>query len=349
MKQSQDLAIREQELENCSFVKTVLMIIIVFYHSILFWNGSWFIGEPIFKAPLLGEIAAWLNSFHIYGFTLVSGYLFSYLKYEKDKYEKFDLFVLNKAKRLLVPFVFVAIIWVIPIGAYFFNYTWYDIAVKFAMATSPNQLWFLVMLFVVFIIFWPLSSFVKNHTFASGLLVCIMFCSGFILGRFGNILQISTAATYTPLFWVGMKIRQNGSKTIMKIPAILWLLLDLALFAIKRYIVVGTSTIQKLLSIGLDFLLHVIGAIMIFVVLQKIAVLFSRWKENKVFMCLSKNSMPIYLFHQQVIYFSIVLLNGIVNPYIHIIINFFISLFVSLILSFVLTRFKASRMLLGEK
>lgn len=349
MKHSQDLAIRERELENCGFVKTVLMIIIVFYHSILFWSESWFVGEPILRAPILGEIAAWLNSFHIYGFVLVSGYIYSCLKYEKDKYERFDLFVLNKVKRLLVPFVFVAIIWVIPIGTYFFNWTWHDFAVKFAMATSPNQLWFLVMLFVVFIVFWPLSSFVKKHTVASGLVVCVMFCCGFVLGRFINVFQISTALTYMPLFWLGIKIRQYGSDIIMKIPAVLWILLDLVLFVVERYIVSGNSIIERVLDIALTFALHIVGAIMIFVVLQKIAIVFNEWKQNKAFMFLNRNSMQIYLFHQQVIYFSIVLLNGKVNPYIHGITNFLVSLIVSLTISFVLTRFKTLRFLLGEK
>jgi len=40
---------REKELENCTFIKTILMVIIVIYHSMLFWNGTWFnVIQPVF-------------------------------------------------------------------------------------------------------------------------------------------------------------------------------------------------------------------------------------------------------------------------------------------------------------
>ena len=125
-------------LDNCYFVKTVLMILVVLYHSILFWGGgSWLDNQPvIFKSKALSILSVWLNTFHIYGFTLVSGYIFQYLKYEKDKYQKFFLFIVNKAKRLLVPYVFVAIIWVIPISCVLFSYTSKDIILKGYVTTN---------------------------------------------------------------------------------------------------------------------------------------------------------------------------------------------------------------------
>ena len=91
-------------LDNCYFVKTVLMILVVFYHSILFWGGgSWLNNQPaIFKSKTLSILSVWLNTFHIYGFTLVSGYIFQYLKYEKDKYQKFLLFIVLNTHNLQV-------------------------------------------------------------------------------------------------------------------------------------------------------------------------------------------------------------------------------------------------------
>ena len=60
-------------------------------------------------------ISDFVNAFHIYGFTFISGFLFYYLKIEKIKYEDFVLFSKNKAKRLLAPYVFVCTVWVAPI------------------------------------------------------------------------------------------------------------------------------------------------------------------------------------------------------------------------------------------
>ena len=57
---------RQTELENCNFIKTVLMMLVVFYHSIVFWGGNWFTQNPEVISVPLNIVADWLNSFHIY-------------------------------------------------------------------------------------------------------------------------------------------------------------------------------------------------------------------------------------------------------------------------------------------
>ena len=143
---------REAELENCTFVKTVLMIIVVLYHSILYWGGSWFVGEPVYEVQALAVIAQWFNSFHIYAFAFVSGYLFSYLRLERNKYTDFGSLCLNKTKRLLIPYAFVSLVWVIPFAVVFYKYGIIDIVKKFVLGLGPSQLWFLLMLFGVSLI-----------------------------------------------------------------------------------------------------------------------------------------------------------------------------------------------------
>ena len=116
-----------------------------------------------------------------------------------------------------------------------------------------------------------------------------------------NVFQILTACQYLPLFWLGFKIRQYGSKNLMKIPSPVWIAVDVLLFILVQYLSGFDATIIKLINLGLTFLLHIIGALMAFVVLQKLANRVN-WKESKVSSVLSKNSMPVYLFHQQVVY-----------------------------------------------
>ena len=36
-----------EQLENCIFVKTVLMLMVVAYHSMIFWGGDWFSVQPV--------------------------------------------------------------------------------------------------------------------------------------------------------------------------------------------------------------------------------------------------------------------------------------------------------------
>jgi len=59
--------------------------------------------------------------------------------------------------------------------------------------------------------------------------------------------------------------------------------------------------------------------------------------------------MQVYLFHQQIIYVFITLLNGIINPYLNAAINFAASLVLSLLISALLMKFRPTRFLIGEK
>ena len=73
------------------------------------------------------------------------------------------------------------------------------------------------------------------------------------------------------------------------------------------------------------------------------------WQNSRTVMALADNSMTIYLFHQQIIYFVIVALNGIVTPVINAFANFTISLAASAIIASILKKWRIIRVLLGEK
>ena len=340
---------KQAELKNCNFVKTVLMLLVVFYHSILFWKGNWFTANPVTEVELLSVLAGWLNSFHIYAFTLVSGYLFYYLKYECGKYQRFWPFVGNKFKRLMVPYIFVALVWVIPIQWWFFRFDGVTAIKNFALALNPNQLWFLIMLFDVFVIVWLLSNFFAKHHFLGAITALVLYGVGLVgMVAFSNVFMVCRALTYVPFFWLGFKLRQGGMVYVKRIPAWIWLVADLALFALRKYVIdSNASLLFKLLSVGLDFLLHMVGAITAFVVLQKLADCVNG--DHPFWKYFGKRSMVIYLFHQQVIYFFIFFLNGVVNPYVNALINFVGSVAISLLICGVLMKFKWTKYLIGEK
>lgn len=340
---------RQTELSNCTFVKALLMLLVVAYHCMAFWTGTWFTNNPMFESNIISSLSWWLNSFHIYGFALISGYLFYSLKCEKGKYSNFISFVANKAKRLFVPYVFVSLIWVIPFTMYYFQIEAVEILKSYALGILPSQLWFLLMLFFVFMIFYPLNSFLEKHNVGGVLTVLVIYGIGLVGSKvLPNVFQILTACQYLIFFWLGFKIRQYGSDTLMKIPSLIWIAVDVLLFILVQYLSGFDATIIKLLNLGFTFLLHIVGALMAFVVLQKLANRVN-WKESKVFSLLSKNSMPVYLFHQQVIYVFISLLNGMINPYLHAGINFIGAMAISLLISTLLMKFKWTRFLIGEK
>ena len=78
----------KRTIKNCDFVKVGLMVLIVLYHSMALWiTSGWFNQPPMKSSIYLNYIARWLNTFHIYTFTFVSGYIFSFLRYEMERYK----------------------------------------------------------------------------------------------------------------------------------------------------------------------------------------------------------------------------------------------------------------------
>lgn len=345
MRKQYDLA---SELNNCTFVKTILMMLVVLDHSVAFWSGNWFTKNPAISADILPMISQWLGSFHTYGFVLVSGYLFYYIKYERAGYQKYGLFLLNKAKRLLIPYAFAAVIWVIPMQQFFLPRDLPTIVNDYVLGTSPAQLWFLLMLFLVFAGFWPLSNFCKEKSLLGVVTVMGLYCCGRIGSLVApNVFMIWRAFSYIPLFWLGFKLRQHGGRLVREIPVVVWVLLHMILFLLVNYLSGLDNMIAKLLVMGVSFALHVIGALMAFVVLQKIASI--RSGDTGCFAFFSKRSMIVYLFHQQIIYVLITWLNGIVHPYINAAVNFVGALIASVAIASLLMRFRLTRFLVGEK
>ena len=100
--------------EDITFIKTVLMLVVVAYHSCIFWNGTWFGRAPAISSDGLNILSRWLNSFQMQVFFLVSGYIFCFKRCECNAYQQFKPFMVNKIKRLIVPYIFVSAFWVIP-------------------------------------------------------------------------------------------------------------------------------------------------------------------------------------------------------------------------------------------
>lgn len=341
-----------RSLCNCTFAKTVLMLLVILYHSCVFWTGTWWDTDPAFDSAGLKMIALWLNSFHIYGFTLISGYLFAY-KVLKGGYNVFGPFIKNKVLRLIVPYVFVAIIWLIPVSVALFHISWEKIVSAYFLCTFPEQLWFLWMLFGVFVIAWPLRWVFLNRPKVGYLIAVVLYGIG-IIGKkmLPNVFCFWTACQYVMFFFIGMRVRvkeEKGEKMITKIiPCYCWIAIDAMAFAGMMLFGQHIGIVWKALSICLNFVLHVVGAIMAWTTLQAIAKKI-QWESCGFFKTLSFYSMPMYLFHQQLIYFSIILLNGKVNPWINAGANFFIAIVGSLSISAVLMKWKTTRMLIGEK
>jgi hypothetical protein len=224
---------------------------------------------------------------------------------------------------------------------------------RYILCTDPSQLWFLWMLFGVFAIIWPFRKVVIERPVLGWVIAIVFYCIGIFGERFlPNIFCIWTACRYITFFVVGMRIRVK-SETQQKlftemVPLYCWVIADLVLFAGRVFASRHSGMFWNIISGGLNFFLHMAGAIMAWTVLQKLADCI-HWQDSKLFKILSSYSMPIYLFHMQLIYFTLSVLNGVVNPWLNAGINFIVAMIGSFVISVVLTRWKVTRVLIGER
>ena len=249
--------------------------------------------------------------------------------------------------------VFVAIIWVAPISTYLFNWDLGYILKKYFLAIDPSQLWFLWMLFGVFVIVWPMQKVLLEKPLAGWAIALIFYGIGLIGRHFiPNVFCIWTACQYVLFFFVGVRIRAKEEKQERMItealPWYCWIVVDLLLFAGTTIVGRHSGTVWSLIAILLNLILHVAGAVMAWTSLQALANEVN-WKDSKVFKTLSSYSMPMYLFHQQIIYFTIIWLNGKVNPWINAGVNFLMAIIGSFLISSILMQSKWTRLLIGEK
>ena len=340
------------ELSNCSFAKTVMMLIIILYHSILDINSS-LNGASGNDYAVVSCFNSWLATFHNYTFVLISGYIFYFIKYENDRYKQFIPFVKKKFNRLIIPYFFILIVWAIPFYFILFSssFNLKGFIVSYILGTTPSQLWFLLMLFWTFVFFFKLSDFVKNNTKVGIIIVILLHCVGVVATHFvPNVFRIFDGLGFLIFFYIGFLIRQYNLLHKINTPIIGGLVVaDVIMFVIYKKLDGSDSMMIKLFNIlGVQLALNIIGCILAFVVLQRLAALVN-FENNKVYKYCEKRSMGIYLLHQQIVHICWVVLSGKLNAYIIIPITFITSLILSAVIFDLLCKFKTTRFLVGEK
>lgn len=337
-------------LSYCNFAKTMLMLSVVLCHSAAFYGGNWFNACTVSETNrVLTLLSSWLGTFHVEGFTLISGYIYYYIKYEKKGYQDICKYIKNKYKRLLVPYIAVSLFWVVPIGSLFYSYSTIDIVEMYVLGKSPSQLWFLLMLFNVFIIYDSIIT--KFNRGGQFLLVIIFFISGFVLGKiFPNIFQLLTSMRFLLYFYIGCIIRKkypNIQPNKMLLLGIIFLIINLTCFTFLNLDLSINVNIIKGINLIVRCICEISGAIMAFLLLSYCASKI-HW-ENKFVTNLTIVSFPIYLFHQQIIYVLLWNFQSMINPYIMSALCFLCSIIVSYCISLILMKYKVTKNLIGIK
>lgn len=156
-------------------MKTMAMLLVILCHTLLFFSNSpyWFV-----YADYENEIAKFL--YNIFSCTVISifvfcsGFLFQASIQRKER--KATVHIINRAKRLLLPYLLYGLIWLVP------TYTLFDIPTSgrpngssliegykaMLLGQFSDVAWFLLMLFWVYVIWILLIKLLKKERLIIG-------------------------------------------------------------------------------------------------------------------------------------------------------------------------------------
>lgn len=328
-----------------SIMKTAMMIAVVLYHSMLFFSGDWFtVMDPIINAEYLSNIARWMNTFHVQAFTMASGFLFYCLA---KKHIDTRANIRKRAKRLLLPYLFVSLFWAIPIGYYLFRWPIKEIIERYLLAANPNQLWFLIMLFLVCVFFELVGKKIKISTKNLIILYFITTVSFMGLSYFKiDYFQLPKVAQYILYFYLGGYIFYNKKKITKKQTAIMGIIAAI-LYASSLSLNASSIKLLNYIAIAIMPIISILEVSVIYYICLTIIKKKRIDIESNAYRVLEENSFGIYLFHQQIIYFTILFLNGVVHPIIQATLSFVISMTISLTISMALRKRKPTKVMFG--
>ncbi len=176
-------------------IKTSMMLLVVFYHSCMFYTGHW--GRVLEAAgdDRIIIFTRWLNSFHVPAFVMASGYLLYYLMMEKGHYQSAKDFLQRKVKRLLKPYLLIACLWAGPVNYFLLDNSLCRFFYNYILGAAPAQLWFLLMLWWLLVSFyWLLSRKIIRFHWSEMAGCVLMFIGGGLISKLcGNIWQIGNA------------------------------------------------------------------------------------------------------------------------------------------------------------
>ncbi|MGH4120747.1 acyltransferase family protein [Clostridium sp.] len=336
-------------LNNISLLRTFAILIVVLGHSMIVYQYNWGIYTPAVKSSFFNALKTYIDVFQMPLFIFISGYMFYYCRKECNKYNKLSKFLSNKIKRLLVPYICVAVMYVVPIRVMtgykgYSGNNIFEIIYKYIMTgLDAGHLWYLIVIFEIFIVFY-LFEFIINKIGVPASLIVIA-CASIISFKFPDVFQISKSIHYFMFFYLGYIIRKyelnfkiefKGKKNTLII--ITLFILQFVFLALSYKI--SNSNIIGTLSINLMYLLsNIFSTIFYFTVLSTISTKYKRLNSNKILKFLDRESFAIYLFHSPLIYIVLkYVADKNISPFLVVPSMFTIILFGSIGISYVIKK-----------
>jgi fucose 4-O-acetylase-like acetyltransferase len=320
---------------DIQILRAIAILSIVFGHSLAIHTSAWsFIYkiQPFIPFKIIGFL---FSSYFLWLFVIMSGFL--YASQTEKKIVNFKYFVINKFKRLLIPYF----VWGVIYFLIFNNISNYSILeLMLQLSKGIGHLWFLLMLFWVFVLAFFITK-LKLPLSSDIIAISLLFLMGILmLSNNWNILQLSNSFKYLFGFYFGIILFKNQSKIELIHPRMITklILLFFGIFFIKFG---GEYIIRYLLKIDNRFIfeiykeiiglpLGILGSFIIYVVVKNNINLLNR-QTIKLLDIIEKNSFGIYILHQFIMFLFLmyfqVHISSIVLPLILVVLGLVGSIF----------------------
>ena len=341
-------------LKELDYLKTIGILLVVIGHCTSIYTGGWVFTSPV-NSPIYGLIASYVYTFHVPMLVFVSGSIYYYCRINKGKYNSLKGLIINKFKRLILPFLFIGILYSIPIK-YIIGMTEGNIInniKSFILGLNTGHLWYLLMLFDIFIIFYLYEKFILNKKY-SIILNLILFSILYISsGFFTNIFQINRSIQYSIFFYLGyeffrskdklrLKLEQLKTKNILiMIPILIAISLVLILVSKMKLSNIMLSKLFSLINVVIAIVCITICYLIVYLINNRMKNTIIRGKIDKLINGIGKYSFNIYLLHEPIIFIILYFIaSKYINPTILVMVCLSISVSVSILISVIYMKIK---------
>lgn len=334
------------DIKSLKVLRVLALSMVILRHAFAPFSGIWRLDVVYETNAYIKIIGEYISTISMPLFVFLSGSLFSYLKNSLKKYPTYCVLIQKKVKRLIRPYIVLA-----PLYILFFMKSETLCGFLFRFWKGAGHLWFLLMIFFVFLIFYPFEAYFKKYIIKGSFLV-LGFYGLFLIFWHANLYPVARALKYVPFFYVGYMFVYNNDKIMCflnnKLLGLVFLhsVLFLLTYLIVPYYFEGTG-ISHRFKIVTFIPMGVLSSSCLFIRFSKIKSLNSK-KMNDLIDNINDSSYYIYIVHQPllIMFFKLKFLAEWQSSFV-ISLAFAFVFLTSLILSDLIMRFKMGRMLIG--
>lgn len=322
-------------MKRLNYLKAISLILVVIGHCTNMYKGDW-VFESQNSSHIYKWISIYVNTIHMQIFVFVSGVIYKYCKKRKEKYKNYKYLIVNKFKRLMVPYFIVGFIFVIPIsimvGIKSYSLLYFNNIKPFILGYNNGHLWFLMMLYTLFLIFFILEK--CRITEKELILLIVLFLMQVFYSKITRVFLLNKAIYYMFFFFLGYVIfdkydilyKFENVKTNKKIKFIVSIFVMNIGFILLKEQLPQIKLITLIINNFINDIIAILGIIQMYML---VSIDYSRLYMRRFLEIINKYNFDIYLLHEPIIFIVLYKIRNS-NPSFVVFVCFILSISISI-------------------